>query len=84
MLDEVKSLSKYQGENALKTVGYNELFQYLAGALTLPEAVNKMKQHTRNYAKRQMTWFRNQGDFTMITPPYFDKIIKHLNEHDRV
>jgi tRNA dimethylallyltransferase len=58
LLEEVRSLLPYRHLNALQTVGYRELFEYLDGKATLEDAVNKIKQHTRNYAKRQLTWFR--------------------------
>jgi tRNA dimethylallyltransferase len=66
LLDEVKSLMPLRHANALQTVGYKELFAYLDGAYSLEEAVNKIKQHTRNYAKRQETWFRNQGSWMPV------------------
>jgi tRNA dimethylallyltransferase len=59
LLNEVKSLTAYKDVNALKTVGYKELFDHLDGLCSLEEAVTKIKQHTRNYAKRQVTWFKN-------------------------
>lgn len=68
LLDEVKSLLPFQHLSTLSTVGYTELFQYLNAEISLPEAVEKIKQHTRNYAKRQMTWFRNQGEYRFISP----------------
>ncbi|MCW3121757.1 MAG: tRNA delta(2)-isopentenylpyrophosphate transferase [Flavipsychrobacter sp.] len=58
LLDEVKQLLPYKALKNLQTVGYTELFDHLEGKCTLPEAVDKIKQHTRNYAKRQMTWFK--------------------------
>jgi tRNA dimethylallyltransferase len=59
LLDEVKTLYPLRQLKALNTVGYSELFDYLDHRCTLEEAVGKIKQHTRNYAKRQLTWFRN-------------------------
>ncbi len=48
----------YDGElNSLRTVGYKEMVAFVRGELSLPEAVAQIKQHTRNYAKRQLTWF---------------------------
>jgi tRNA dimethylallyltransferase len=49
-------------------VGYKELFGYLDGEMSLKEAVDKIKQHTRNYAKRQLTWFRNRGGYKELLP----------------
>lgn len=58
LLEEVRSLLPYRHLKSLQTVGYSEIFDYLDGAVSLEEAVAKIKQHTRNYAKRQETWFR--------------------------
>ncbi len=78
LLDEVKNLVEYKSYNALKTVGYKELFAYLDGECTLEEAVDKIKQHTRNYAKRQLTWFNNKGDFKTFHPDDQDGIIQYI------
>jgi tRNA dimethylallyltransferase len=56
--DEVRSLMAYKDLPALQTVGYKELFDYFDGKCTREEAIDKIKQHTRNYAKRQVTWFK--------------------------
>lgn len=58
LLDEVKRLVDFQDLNALKTVGYTELFQYLNNKITLEEAVKGIKQNSRRYAKRQITWLK--------------------------
>jgi tRNA dimethylallyltransferase len=58
--EEVRALVPYRECNALKTVGYTEIFDYLDGKITLDEAVLLIQQHTRNYAKRQLTWFRRE------------------------
>ena len=64
LLAEVKQLLPYRDLKNLQTVGYTELFDFLDGKCTLPEAVDKIKQHTRNYAKRQMTWFGKDKEIT--------------------
>ncbi|HTC00039.1 MAG TPA: tRNA (adenosine(37)-N6)-dimethylallyltransferase MiaA [Ferruginibacter sp.] len=56
--EEVKSLEQYKKLNALQTVGYRELFSYLEDDISLEYAVQMIKQNTRNYAKRQLTWFK--------------------------
>ena len=56
--DEVRSLVDYKNLPALQTVGYKEFFEYFDGNYTKEEAIEKIKQHTRNYAKRQVTWFK--------------------------
>ncbi len=66
LLDEVRQLQHMSQLKAVRTVGYFELFDHLNGALTLDEAVDKIKQHTRNYAKRQFTWFRNDQRYLWI------------------
>ncbi len=64
LLDETKSLLEKNGRinNLLYTIGYQEMIQYLDGLLTLDEAVDKLKQNTRRYAKRQLTWFRKNPE----------------------
>ncbi len=66
LLKEVESLYAYRNLTALKTVGYQELFDYLDHKYSLEEAIQKIKQHTRNYAKRQLTWFRHQGSYVFL------------------
>ncbi len=64
--EEARQLHENKSLNALQTVGYKELFEYFDGHWTKEKAVEKIKQNTRNYAKRQLTWFRNQGSFRRI------------------
>jgi tRNA dimethylallyltransferase len=77
---EVYSLNDFRIYNALQTVGYKELFEYLDGKYTRDEAIEKIKQHTRNYAKRQITWFKKQNDFIEILEEAYSAILKHLNK----
>lgn len=63
---EASTLIAFRQLNALQTVGYNELFQYFDGTLTLQHAVELIKQNTRRYAKRQMTWFNKQAQMHRI------------------
>ncbi len=79
LLEEVKSLLPFKNNNALKTVGYKELFEHLEGKCTLNQAIDKIKQHTRNYAKRQLTWFRNQDDFVEFLPEDVEKIKGYID-----
>ena len=64
LLAEVEQLLPYRHLKNLQTVGYAELFEHLTGKCTLEEAVEKIKQHSRNYAKRQMTWFKKDKEIT--------------------
>jgi tRNA dimethylallyltransferase len=79
LLEEVKSLQEHQHLNALKTVGYTELFKYLNNECSLPEAVEKIKQNTRNFAKRQLTWFRKNEELIWFEPD-FTTIIAFLDQ----
>ena len=61
LLEEVKSLYPDKLSNqAVKAIGYQEIYDYLDNKISLEEAINLIKQHSRNYAKRQMTWYRNR------------------------
>lgn len=77
---EAKEMIPYRHLNALNTVGYKEMFQYFDGLFSREEAISLIKQHTRNYAKRQMTWFRKmdgvrflEGDTRDISEELFVK-----------
>ena len=77
LANEVKSLLPYQSLNALQTVGYRELFAYHEGEISLSRAVELIKQHTRHYAKRQMTWFKKDPAFSWYAPQY-DVLLKGI------
>ncbi len=66
LLAEVEKLLPYRQLKNLQTVGYSELFDHLDGKCSLNEAVEKIKQHTRNYAKRQMTWFKKDTEINWL------------------
>lgn len=68
LVEEVKSLLPYKYLNALQTVGYKEVFSYLEGTLTLQQATDAIKQATRQYAKRQLTWFRKDKEYRWFAP----------------
>lgn len=68
LLKEVKSLVPYKDLNALQTVGYRELFGHLIGDLTLIDAVEAIKINTRQYAKRQLTWFKKDEEVNWCAP----------------
>ena len=62
LVEEVKELLPYKNLNALQTVGYAEIFDYLDGKVSLKDAIELIKTNTRQFAKRQMTWFRKDKD----------------------
>jgi tRNA dimethylallyltransferase len=68
LLDEVKSLTPFKQYNALNTVGYSEIFDYFDGKLSLDEAIAAIKQNTRRFAKRQLTWFRRDEEINWFEP----------------
>jgi len=80
LLEEVKSLSDYKHLNALNTVGYKELFDHLEGQTDLQSAIERIKQHTRNFAKRQLTWFRKEKDIHWFTPIEKEKAVAFLQK----
>lgn len=78
LLEEAKSLLPFKKHTPLLTVGYTEFFNFFAGLYTLEEAIEKIKQNTRRYAKRQITWFRKNEDIQWFEPQDFDKILQYL------
>ncbi|WP_072403428.1 tRNA (adenosine(37)-N6)-dimethylallyltransferase MiaA [Flaviramulus basaltis] len=81
LLKEVKTLLPYKDLNALNTVGYRELFNYLDGTWELDFAVSEIKKNSRRFAKRQLTWFkRNENTFWFDYTKPIDTIINKLNE----
>lgn len=79
LLDEVKSLIPYKNLNALNTVGYKEYFKYFEGELNLGEATELLKKNTRNFAKRQLTWFRKDKSTLWFEPKDIQAISKHID-----
>ncbi len=77
LLKEVENLIPYKNKNALQTVGYKELFSYFDGEISLEEAINKIKQNTRRFAKRQISWLKREENIQHIScENAFQKIIK--------
>jgi tRNA dimethylallyltransferase len=74
LLEEVKNLETFKEKNALKTVGYKEVFGYLAGETDYPTMVDLIKRNTRRYAKRQLTWFKNKDTFEWFDAQAFEDI----------
>jgi tRNA dimethylallyltransferase len=68
LINEVKELYEFRHLNALNTVGYKEIFQFLDGEIDQNQAIELIKQHTRNFAKRQLTWLRRYKDMNYLNP----------------
>ena len=79
LLEEAKSVYEYKHLNSLNTVGYKEIFQYLDGEWTLDFAIEKIKQNSRIYSRKQMTWFKRDKDITWFHPDQQKEIMNHIN-----
>ena len=66
LIEEVKNLSDFKNLNALKTVGYKEIYEYLNGQIGKDVAIEKIKLNTKKYSKRQMTWFKKDSDYNWV------------------
>lgn len=80
LIEEVRALQEHRGLNTLNTVGYSELFEYLEGKCTKEDAIEKIKQNTRRFAKRQITWFKRSEDMKWYAPSEHNFIIKDLDD----
>lgn len=81
LLEEVKSVYQYKDQNALKTVGYRELFNFLEGNTSLDEAVDKIKVNSRRYAKRQLTWFKKDQSIKWFEPSQYEEILQYIRNN---
>lgn len=78
LLEEVRSLVAYRWHNALQTVGYKEVFDYLEGQYDYEEMVRLLKRNSRRYAKRQITWFKHQGNFKGFQAEDFEGVLAYI------
>lgn len=78
LVDEARELYPQRGLTALNTVGYNEMFKYFDGEMTLPVAIERMKKNTRVYAKKQLTWYKRNEEMTWFGPDDFDSIVEYI------
>jgi tRNA dimethylallyltransferase len=79
-LEEAKSVYNFRNHNALQTVGYKELFDFIDGKTNLNEAVDLIKVHTRQYAKRQLTFFNKNKDYQWFQPKEIKNIIRFIDD----
>lgn len=81
LLEEVKSVYEFKHLNALRTVGYSELFDFIEHTISLNDAIELIKQNSRRYAKRQLTWFRKHTDAHLLPFDSTEKMtLKVVNE----
>ena len=81
LVDEVKSIVEMgigKDTTAMQAIGYKEIVQYLEGEITMEEAVDKIKQGSRRYAKRQLTWYRRNENVHWVKG--IDEVLKILNK----
>lgn len=80
LLKEVEKMLPYQDNYALQTLGYKELFDYFKGEHSIEKAIDLIKQHSRNYAKRQITWFKKEAPQNWFAPNQVKEILALLND----
>lgn len=78
LIKEVESLLPNRHLNALNTVGYKEIFEFLDSEITLEQAVENIKTNTRRYAKRQLTWFKRTDEYKWFEPSAINEITNYL------
>ena len=82
LLDEVKGLVDKRQTNALNTVGYKELFDYLDGRWPLDEAVERIKGNTRRYSRKQLTWFKRDENMRWFHPDDIQDILNYITHYE--
>ena len=78
LVEEAKGFMNLKEHNSLNTVGYKEIFKYLGNEWTLPFAIEKIKQNTRIYSRKQTTWYRKDEDIEWFHPNDIGKIIQYI------
>lgn len=81
MIEEALKVYDKRDLNALNTVGYKELFEYLEGLVTLDEAIFKIQSNTRKYARKQLTWFKRDKDVSWFHPNETKDILNHIDTY---
>ena len=78
LLEEARNVYPYRTLNSLNTVGYKEMFNYLDGTWELPFAIEKIKQNSRIYSRKQMTWFKRDEEIRWFHPEQETEILSYL------
>lgn len=79
LVEEAKKVFPLRGCNALNTVGYKELFSYFEGKIPLEETIRQIQSNSREYARKQLTWFKKDKEVTWFHPNKIDEIVKHID-----
>lgn len=80
LLEEAKSVYPFKHLNSLNTVGYKEIFNYLDGEWSLDFAIEKIKQNSRIYSRKQMTWFKRNPNIQWFHPEQKEEIMNYIND----
>lgn len=80
LVEEARGLLPYRDLNALNTVGYKEIFEYLDEKVSLGQAIENIKTNTRRYAKRQLTWFKRDKEIRWFMPEDLEGMINFVGE----
>lgn len=83
LIDEAKSLYPHRHHNALKTVGYREIFDYIDGKISLEKAIELIKRNSRHYAKRQLTWWTRDKEIEWFSPDEVGKTLEYIEAKTR-
>lgn len=82
LIDEVKNLYKHKNLNPLNTVGYKEIFEFIEKKVSLEDSIEKIKQNTRRYAKRQITWLKNKDYKWIDSDINIEELVKMINSNN--
>lgn len=84
LLREAEGLVNKRDTNALNTVGYKELFDYMDGRWSLDEAVERIKGNTRRYARKQLTWFKRDESVSWFHPEQQQEILNYISQYEEI
>ena len=80
LIEEAKAVYPQKGLNALNTVGYKELFAYFDGDISLDDAILKIQSNTRQYMRKQVTWFKHDNEIKWFSPTNIEEIINYIDD----
>ena len=80
LIEEAKAVYPQKGLNALNTVGYKELFAYFDGDISLDDAILKIQSNTRQYMRKQVTWFKRDNEIKWFSPTNIEEIINYIDD----
>ena len=80
MIEEAKAVYPQKGLNSLNTVGYKELFAYFDGDISLDDAILKIQSNTRQYMRKQVTWFKHDNQIKWFSPTNIEEIINYIDD----